>query len=119
MYYQGRTVVKNEDIARKWIVQSLPAVLRAAQSGQAWAQSDLGTAYELGIGVKQDISRAASLYQKAARQGYAGAQTNLGVLYGTGEGVKYDRKAAIYWLKKAAAQGDKIAQGNLFILNAR
>ena len=119
MYYQGRTVVKNEDIARKWIVQALPAILRAAQSGQAWAQSDLGTAYELGIGVKQDISRAASLYQKAARQGYAGAQTNLGVLYGTGEGVKYDRKAAIYWLKKAAAQGDKIAQGNLFILNAR
>lgn len=119
MYYQGRTVVKNENIARKWIVQALPAILRAAQGGQAWAQSDLGTAYELGIGVKQDISRAAGLYQKAAIQGYAGAQTNLGVLYGTGEGVKYDRKAAIYWLKKASAQGDKIAQGNLFILNAR
>ncbi len=119
MYYQGRTVVKNKDIARKWIVQALPAILRAAQRDQAWAQSDLGTAYELGIGVKQDVSRAARLYFKAAKQGYAGAQTNLGVLYGTGEGVKYDRKSAIYWLKKAADQGDKIAQGNLFILNAR
>jgi hypothetical protein len=118
MYYQGRTVVKNEGVARKWIVQALPEIFRAAQNGQAWAQSDLGTAYELGIGVKPNASRAASLYLKAANQGYAGAQTNLGVLYGTGEGVKYDRKAAIYWLKKAADQGDKIAQGNLFILNA-
>jgi len=119
MYYQGRTVVKNEDLARQWIARALPAILRSAQKGQAWAQADLGTAYELGIGVKQDLTRAASLYQKAAKQGYAGAQTNLGVLYGTGEGVNYDRKAAIYWLKKAAVQGDKIAQDNLRILNAR
>jgi hypothetical protein len=119
MYYQGRTVVKNEDLARQWIARALPAVLRAAQKGQAWAQADLGTAYELGIGVKKDMRRAASLYQKAAKQGYAAAQTNLGVLYGTGEGINYDRKAAIYWLKKAAAQGDKIAQDNLIILNAR
>ncbi len=119
MYYQGRTVVKNEDLARQWIASALPAVLRAAQKGQAWAQADLGTAYELGIGVKKDMTRAAGLYQKAAKQGYAAAQTNLGVLYGTGEGINYDRKAAIYWLKKAAAQGDKIAQDNLKILNAR
>ncbi len=119
MYYQGRTVVKNEDIARQWIARAMPAILRSAQSGQAWAQADLGTAYELGIGVKQDVTRAASWYQKSAKQGYAGAQTNLGVFYGTGKGVKYDRKAAIYWLKKAASQGDKIAQDNLKILNAR
>ncbi len=119
MYYQGRTVVKNEDLAQQWIARALPVVLRAAQQSEAWAQSDLGTAYELGIGLKKDVSHAAGLYEKAAQQGYAGAQTNLGVLYGMGDGVKYDRQVAVYWLKQAAAQGDKIAEDNLRILNAR
>lgn len=119
MYYQGRAVVKNKDLARQWIARALPTILRAAQKGQAWAEADLGTAYELGIGVQRDLSSAASWYQKSAKQGYVGGQANLGVLYGTGSGVKYDRQVALYWLKKAAAQGDKIAQDNLKILNAR
>ncbi len=119
MYSQGRTVVENNDLARQWIAQALPTVLRAAQNNEAWAQSDLGTAYELGIGRDKNTKMAASWYKKAAEQGYAGAQTNLGVLYGSGVGVRYDRQRAIYWLKLAAEQGDKIAQDNLRILNAR
>jgi hypothetical protein len=119
MYNQGRTVVKNKDLARQWIARALPTILRAAQNNEAWAQADLGTAYELGVGVNKNMRHAASWYQKAADQGYAGAQTNLGVLYGSGYGVQYDRQRAVYWLKLAAAQGDKIAQDNLKILNAR
>ncbi len=119
MYYQGRTVVKNIDLANQWIVRALPTVLRASQNGEAWAQTDLGTAYELGVGLKKDVKHSASLYQRAADQGYGGAQTNLGVLFGTGDGVKYDRQLALYWLKRAAEQGDKVAQDNLNILNAR
>ncbi len=119
MYFQGRTVVKNTDLATQWIARALPTILRAAQNNAAWAQSDLGTAYEMGIGVQKDLGRSATWYKKAADLGYAGAQTNLGVLYGTGEGVKYDRQLAVYWLKQAAEQGDKVAQDNLKILNAR
>jgi len=119
MYYNGRTVIKNTDLARQWIARALPAILRTAQAGQAWAQADLGTAYELGVGVILDPARAATWYLKSANQGYAGAQANLGVLYGNGNGVKYDRQVALYWLKRAAAQGDKAAQDNLRALNAR
>ena len=119
MYSQGRTVIENNDLARQWISQALPTVIRAAQNNEAWAQTDLGTAYELGIGMDKNTKMAASWYQKAADQGYAGAQTNLGVLYGSGVGLRYDRQRAIYWLKLAAEQGDKIAQDNLRILNAR
>ncbi len=119
MYFQGRTVVKNTDLATQWIAQALPTILRAAQQETAWAQSDLGTAYEMGIGVQKDLARSADWYKRAADLNYAGAQTNLGVLYGTGEGVNYDRQLAVYWLKRAAAQGDKVAQDNLKILNAR
>ena len=61
---------------------------RTAQAGQAWAQADLGTAYELGVGVILDPERTAAWYLKSANQGYAGAQANLGVLYGNGSGVK-------------------------------
>jgi len=119
MYFQGRTVVKNQDVAAQWISKALPTILRAAQDDIAWAQSDLGTAYELGIALNKDMTRAANWYTKAANNGYAGAQTNLGVLYGMGDGVEYDRQLAVYWLKKAAEQGDKIAEDNLEILNAR
>lgn len=119
MYYSGRTVIKNTDLARQWIARALPTILRTAQTGQAWAQADLGTAYELGVGVILDPKRAAAWYLKSANQGYAGAQANLGVLYGNGNGVKYDRQVALYWLKRAAAQGDKAARDNLRALNAR
>lgn len=119
MYYNGRSVVKNTDLARQWIARALPTILRTAQADQAWAQADLGTAYELGVGVIQDPRRAATWYLKSANQGYAGAQANLGVLYGNGNGVKYDRQIALYWLKRAAVQGDKVAQDNLRVLNAR
>lgn len=119
MYYRGRTVVKNDDLARQWISRALPGVIRASENNEAWAQADLGAAYELGIGLNRDIERAASFYKKSASQGYAGAQTNLGVLYGTGDGVDYNRKTAIHWLKRASDQGDTIAQENLEVLNAR
>jgi len=119
MYYQGRAAVQNQDLARQWFARALPDILRLAQNNEAWAQADLGTAYELGVGVVRDPERAAKWYQKSARQNYPGAQANLGVLYAKGEGVKYDRQAAIYWLKRAAAQGDLAAKANLKALNAR
>ena len=119
MYYQGRTVTKNVDVANQWAGRAFPSVARLAQEGKSWAQSDLGTAYENGIGTNKDMNRAVDWYRKAAEGNYAGAQTNLGVLYGTGDGVSYDRNKAIFWLKKAADQGDKVAADNLSILNSR
>ena len=119
MYHKGLALDENPDNALKWISRALPAISNAAQQGQAWAQADMGTAYELGIGVERDLAYAASWYEKSARQGYAGGQANLGVLYGRGAGVKYDREKALYWLEKAAAQGNRTAKDNLFIMNAR
>ena len=119
MYLEGRSVTKNQNIAADWFTKSLPGVLGAAQGGAAWAQADLGTAYELGISLKQDYERAAYWYQLAATSGYAGAQTNLGVMYANGDGVPADVQKAIFWLNKAAAQGDTIAAENLKILSPR
>lgn len=118
MYRYGRSVSENPDLGEKWFTQALPSILSLSQKGSAWAQTDLGTAYELGISLQQDFERAAFWYRKAAEQGYAGAQTNLGVLYANGEGVEYSRSQAVFWLKKAAKQGDLVAAENLKIMGA-
>ena len=44
---------------------------QAAEQGNATAQNNLGTMYDLGLGVKQDKAKAVELYTKAAHQGLA------------------------------------------------
>ena len=112
----GRSVDQNQEIAERWILASLPTILRLAQQGVAWAQADLGVAYELGIALKQDFTQAAYWYQRSASQNSASAQTNLAVLYANGTGVHYNRPKAIELLKKAASQGDSVAKNNLRIM---
>ncbi|MEA3291835.1 MAG: hypothetical protein U9Q71_05965 [Pseudomonadota bacterium] len=118
MYFLGRGMAKNQTTGEQWIAKALPSILSAAQKGSPWAQTDLGTAYEMGITLKKDMGRAVHWYTQAAERGYAGAQTNLGVLYGTGDGVTQDRGQAIQWFKRAAQQGDTVARENLKAMNA-
>jgi TPR repeat protein len=46
---------------------------KAADQGDAKAQSNLGTMYAFGKGVLKDYKQAVYWYQKAADQGYASA----------------------------------------------
>jgi TPR repeat protein len=62
-------------------------VQRAAEAGDANAQSALGVKYEAGEEVNQDFRQSASWFRLAAEQGNAEAQFNLGVLYAKGEGL--------------------------------
>ncbi len=113
MYSRGRGVPKSNALARELSRQAFPAISTAANSGEAWAQADMGSIYEDGLIVPADLAAAAQWYRRAAEQGYPGAQTNLGVLYANGEGVIQDRSEAVAWLQRAASQGDKIARENL------
>ena len=63
---------------------------RAAGSGYAPAQTNLGYMYENGIHLPQDAPTAAALYLRAAEQGFAAAQTNLGIMLSFGLGVPRD-----------------------------
>jgi TPR repeat protein len=51
---------------------------KAAEQGHAEAQLILGTLYETGNGVPQDLSRAMTWYRMAADNGNASAQALLG-----------------------------------------
>jgi len=113
MYYLGRGLDKNRTEADRVIRAALPAVLKFAKEGRAWAQSDIGSLYEDGLVLPKDYSEAVYWYRRAAEQGYPGAQTNLGIMYAYGRGVSANRKTAIEWFQRAAEQGDIAAIRNL------
>ncbi|MDZ7842442.1 MAG: protein kinase [Gammaproteobacteria bacterium] len=113
MYYHGRGVNQDVNLAETFIREALPAIRERVEQGAAWAQADLASLYADGIVVAENDKEAVRLYTLAAEQGYAGAQTNLGVMYANGEGVFRNRDNAIQWFRRAAEQGDRIAQKNL------
>src|ERR1039458_4361182 len=89
------------------------ALRQRAERGDVSAQSDLGSRYLLGKGVRQDYAEAAKWTRKAADQGYATAQYNLGLMHDTGKGVTQDYAEAVRWYRKAAEQGNADAQFEL------
>ena len=89
---------------------------RAAEQGDAAAQSNLGLMYDEGRGVAQDYTEALKWYRRAADQGNATAQYNLGAMYEEGQGVPQDDTEAVKWFRRAADQGDADAQYNLGLM---
>ena len=85
-------------------------IRKAAEEGDAWAQTELGVCYYYANGVPQDYIEAAKWLRKATEQGYASAQYNLGLLYKKGLGVSKDDTEAITWIRQAAEQGYTDAQ---------
>jgi len=77
-----------------------------ASHGDADAQFNLGQAYKLGRGVKQDLVRAEELFGKAAEQGHLQASDNYGLLLFQ----RGDRARALPFIRAAADRGDPRAQ---------
>uniref|UniRef100_UPI0025C6C516 tetratricopeptide repeat protein n=1 Tax=Bradyrhizobium sp. TaxID=376 RepID=UPI0025C6C516 len=87
-----------------------------AEHGGATAQWHLGSMYDGGRGVKQDLPEAIRWYLMAAEQGDADSQSRLGFLYERGIGTARDEKLAARWYEKAADQGDVYSQACLATL---
>lgn len=81
-----------------------------AKQGDAKALTHLGVMYQLGLGVKKDMSKAVSYYEIAADKGYAPGQYNMGLLLYEGKAVKQDYKKAYEMFEKAARQGHSKAK---------
>ncbi len=121
-YERGEGVAKNPAEAENWFANAaesgLPyaqlhlaaiAVTRgdwktavkwlrpAAAQGLPPAQAMLGTAYELGEGVRRNAKLAAKWYVAAADHGDTPAQSSLAGLYEHGTGVDQDYKEAYFW----------------------
>ena len=75
---------------------------KLAQANDSTAQFYLGRMYELGEGVRGDMTKAALWYLKAAERGNPYAQGNLAVLYAYGRGVEADFVRSYAWSTNAA-----------------
>lgn len=93
--------------------QAFPWFLKAAQKGDAEAQTQLARLYDDGQGVEQDEEQALEWYEKAARQGDDEAQLAMGVHY---EDDLSDNVGALAWYEKSAAQDNAEAQYRLGLL---
>lgn len=83
---------------------------------QDWprAQANLGSCYAEGLGVAQDIGKAAGWFRRAARSGDVVGARNLANLYFKGEGgVPQDDERAAELFELAAEQGDAQSQDML------
>jgi len=84
-----------------------------AEQGNGEAQQGIGLAYDLGYGVPQSFSTAATWYRRAAEGGNAVGQFRLAFLYDFGLGIQKDEAKAANWYRKAADQGLAAAEDRL------
>ena len=97
---------------------------KAAEQGNANAQTNLAILFEEGRGVAQNLEVAAEWYEKAARSvpPNTTALTKLGLMYSSGRGVgqNYTRAAELYSVAHAIGDPHDIhvmmAQWNLAVL---
>jgi hypothetical protein len=111
MLAKGRALLAAGDAAQAFLV-----FRRAAETGNATAQLELGTFYDplarpTRGGFTPDGARAADWYERAALAGLAEAQRKLGLLMAKGgAGLAADTAKAKTWLQQAAAQDDADAK---------
>ncbi len=86
---------------------------KAAERGNAFAQTELGRQYQQGLGVPRDSAKAVEWYRKAAEQGHPVAQASLGAMYQEGSGVDRDDAQAVQWFAKSAAQDNSQGETRL------
>lgn len=102
LYYHGRGVAEDENMAIYWWKKS-------AASGNAEAMYQIAHAYLFGNSVAKSVAdpdrEAAIWYFQAASAGHAEAAYTLGLLFLAGKGVIEDRNEAIRWFRTAAGKG--------------
>ena len=77
----------------------------AASLGHPEAQYNLGIAYIEGVGVKQNVAKAAHYFEEAATNDVMEASYNLGLIYENGLLGKQQPDEALFWYKVASSKG--------------
>ncbi len=93
--------------------QAARILRKAAEAGDARAQTRLAWCFEAGRGVERDLGEAARWFSKAADGGDGEAMYALAVMYATGAGQAKDSALSRVWLERSAAAGYPAAQAEL------
>ena len=89
----------------------LKKIFRLADTGDPFAQYELGISYRDGVDLIKSDLKAFSWMNRSAKQGYRAAQVKLGFFYYNGQGVQKNDTKAANWIRKAAEQQLPVAQG--------
>ena len=90
---------------QKDVIQAASWYRKAADQGNAVAQSVLGAMYESGTGVPENDIEGVKWTRKSADQGYAKAQDTLAMMYYLGTGVPQDNVKSYTWWSIAQING--------------
>ncbi len=127
-YEEGMGVDKNIDEAEKWYIRAAESEIgfmqneignfyrdtkedlksayywyrKAAETGDADGQANLGLALQRGNGCEQNYSEAVQWYRTASENGSSSAMYYLGRCFEFGMGEKKDKEIAFHWYKEAA-----------------
>ncbi len=94
--------------------------LPIAQTGNMAAQRNVAHMLRQGLGVEQDLTRAAYFYRRAAETGLVNAMINLASMLLKGEGMTGpNEREAARWFYEASLAGDPRAQYALGVMAAR
>jgi hypothetical protein len=104
---------KRADIAQKMARDVIGEVTKLAENGDTEAQFVLGSAYQLGIAVDQDLEKAVKWYTKSVDGGHITAMNNLAVMFARGHGTEPDIDNARLLFSRAAKLGSQGAAKNL------
>jgi TPR repeat protein len=111
----SRALLEQGDVAAK--LEHFPEAFalygKAADQGDAAAQTQIGNMYAAGRGVDKNCDQGISWLSKSASQGYAWGQAALATKYLNGDCTAKDYAKAMDWYRKAADQGLAIAQFQL------
>ena len=99
--------------------QAVEVYQKAAETGNAEAQFDIGYAYYTGEGTERDYTTAAMWFKRSAKQKFAKALYNLAYCYMNGRGVPRDYDKAYSLLLESAETNYKRAQLTLADCYAR
>ena len=115
-YSEGEKRIRPPLSQQKEFRQIKNAVIREAEqleqladTGDAYAQYIIGTAYRDGGLLIPDTAKAQKLLERAAEQGLDAAQYALGKLYLSDDADIHDSAKGIYWLKRSADNGNDFA----------
>ena len=92
---------ENAENAARELRESFEAAQKAAETGEAQAQFDLGIHYDYGFGTEEDDGQAFKYYEKAAMLGNSDGMHYTSWGYGYGRGVEPDTNKFYEWEKKA------------------
>ena len=81
--------------------ESIISLTKAAESGDAQAQYELGVIYALGEEVEQDFTKSREWYLKSAEQGDFEASYTVGTMFLDGQGGEINKEKGLKYLEFA------------------